>query len=56
LSPVYVGWAKGYLDEEREKLAAFAATPAGQALQVSHPREAYRALIAGLKANPAWLD
>lgn len=56
LSPIYVGWVKGYLDEEREKLAAFAATAAGQALKISHPREAYRALMADLKANPAWLD
>ena len=56
LSPIYVGWVKGYLAEERQKLEAFAATPAGQSLKMSHPREAYRALVADLKAKPAWLD
>ncbi len=56
MSPVYVGWVKGYLDEERAKLERFAATEAGQVIQISHPREAYRALIADLKNNPNWLD
>ena len=27
LSDVYVGWVKGYLDDERAKLEAFAQTP-----------------------------
>jgi CRISPR-associated protein Cst2 len=57
LSPVYVGWVKGYLDEERANLEAFAATPAGQSLKISHPREAYKALIADLNKaeNQGWL-
>lgn len=56
LSPIYIGWVKGYLDEEREKLEAFAGTPAGRAVRISHPRQAYQALIADLKENPAWLE
>lgn len=56
LSPIYVGWVKGYLDEERDKLEAFAATTTGQVIKISHPREAYRALITDLKQNPTWLD
>lgn len=56
LSPIYVGWVKGYLDEERAKLETFAATEAGQTVQISHPRQAYRALVEALKSNPAWLD
>ena len=56
LSPIYVGWVKGYLDEERANLEAFAATTTGQVVKISHPREAYRALITDLKQNPTWLD
>lgn len=56
LSPVYVGWVKGYLDEERAKLEDFAATETGRMIQISHPRQAYSALIAALKNNPTWLD
>lgn len=55
LSPVYVGWVKGYLDEERAKLEAFMATETGKRIQLSHPREAYRSLINALVDNPTWL-
>lgn len=63
LSDVYVGWVKGYLDEERakfetalsdgEQLAAFA-----KKVQLSHPRQAFQALVAGLQEpeNTRWLD
>lgn len=63
LSDVYVGWVKGYLDEERSRfesalkeggsLAAFA-----QKVRISHPREAFQALAADLKKpeNAGWLD
>ncbi len=56
LSPVYVGWVKGYVDEERAKLEAFAATETR--VKISHPREAYQALINDLKqpGNAGWLD
>jgi CRISPR-associated protein Cst2 len=56
LSPVYVGWVKGYLDEERAKLEDFAQMEVGQAIQISHPREAYQALIEAMQKNPTWLD
>jgi len=56
LSPVYVGWVRGYLDEERAQLEAFKATEIGKQIQLSHPREAYQALIADLNDNPTWLD
>jgi CRISPR-associated protein Cst2 len=57
LSEVYVGWVQGYLDDERAKLEAFARTEAGKRIRISHPREAYAALIAALKdnENAAWL-
>ncbi len=47
LSPVYVGWVQGYLDDERAKFTQFLAdNPViQQHIQVSHPREALRALV-----------
>lgn len=58
LSKVYVGWVRGYLDEEREKLAGFLQTPAGNRVVLSHPREAFASLIEALQApaNAAWLE
>lgn len=63
LSPVYVGWVKGYLDEQR---AAFEqGLSEGGALHavagrivISHPREALQKMAAALRdeANRAWLD
>ncbi len=62
LSPVYVGWTRGYLDEER---AAFeAALGEGGALesyaariQLLHPREAFQAMAEAMRqdANARWL-
>lgn len=60
-SPVYVGWVKGYLDEERAKLeqslgeGGQLAEWAGK-IKISHPRQAYQSLVKDLKQNPAWLD
>jgi len=63
LSDVYVGWVKGYLDEERAKLetalddggqlAAFA-----DKVKLSHPRQAFQTLVAQLQkpGNAGWLD
>lgn len=58
LSDVYVGWVRGYLDEERAKLEEFALTEEGKRIKISHPRETFRALIAALKQpeHAAWLD
>lgn len=63
LSDVYVGWVQGYLDEERVKFEA-ALAEGGQLaafapkVKLSHPREAFQALVAGLQKpeNASWLD
>lgn len=58
LSDVYVGWVRGYLDEERAKLEAFAQTEEGARIHISHPREAFQALITALEQpeHTSWLD
>ncbi|MGQ9928014.1 MAG: type I-B CRISPR-associated protein Cas7/Cst2/DevR [Chloroflexaceae bacterium] len=59
LSPIYVGWVQGYLDEERARFEAFLAdhnANAGHPIQLSHPRLALQALIQGCEEHPAWLD
>jgi len=61
LSDVYVGWVRGYLDEER---AAFEqALDKGGALegfathiQVMHPRDAFHALAEDFKDHSDWLE
>ncbi len=53
ISPVYIGWVTGYLDEERAKLEAFAE---GKSIHICHPRVAIQALIEDLNNNPHWLD
>jgi CRISPR-associated protein Cst2 len=50
LSPVYVGWAKGFHDEERAKLTVF------ERVQVSHPRRAFEAFVGDLGAHPEWME
>ncbi|RMF90407.1 MAG: type I-B CRISPR-associated protein Cas7/Cst2/DevR, partial [Nitrospinota bacterium] len=62
LSPVYVGWVRGYLDEERAKfeqalqeggsLAEFASQ-----IKCAHPRQIFQILIADLQRpeNASWL-
>ncbi len=54
LSPVYVGWVKGYLDEERASFEAWAKDH--PQVQIAHPRAAYQALIEAVQKNPTWLD
>lgn len=61
LSKVYIGWVRGYLDEERAKLEQ--ALQEDETLQswrervvIQHPREAFAALVAELRTNPRWLD
>jgi CRISPR-associated protein Cst2 len=53
LSDVYVGWTQGYLDEERAQFEAWAASQVR--VKISHPRQAYQALIKALQQNRAWL-
>lgn len=57
LSDIYVGWVRGYLDEERAKLEAFAQN-APLPIHISHPREAFRAVAAALRdeQNLSWLE
>lgn len=50
LSPVYVGWAKGFHDDERAKLTNI------ERVQVDHPRRAFEALIKDLGEHPEWME
>ena len=63
LSPVYVGWVRGYLDEQRERLEN--ALAEGERLEqnkarivLDHPRIVLSKFIEGLKKpeNSYWLD
>ncbi len=60
LSPVYVGWTQGYLDDERSRfekaltdgpLTAFAGR-----ITIMHPREAFVAMAKDLGREAVWLD
>ena len=64
LSPVYVGWVKGYLDEQR---AAFEQAlndeqgvlkPYQGRIRILHPREAYQQMAHAMRdpANASWLE
>lgn len=57
LSPVYVGWVQGYLDEERKKFEQFVAEDLPQTVILRHPRDAYREFVAELAhpENAYWL-
>jgi len=51
LSPIYVGWTRGYLDEERAKVESFATqhnASARQPILISHPRQAFASFIQAL--------
>lgn len=56
LSDVYVGWVKGYAEEERIKFEVFAQDHSN--IRISHPREAFQSLIADMKKpeHAVWLD
>jgi len=58
LSPVYFGWAKGYLDEERAKLEEFMQQQPDGKIMLGHPRQAFKSLIDDLnkEENAHWLD
>lgn len=58
LSDIYIGWVKGYLDDERKKVEAFIAENSLQTIHVSHPREAFRAIAEQLRRpdNLHWLE
>lgn len=48
LSPLYVGWTRGYLDEQRAAFEQEFATLGEKPVRVCHPREAYRAFVSDL--------
>ncbi|MFQ3684631.1 type I-B CRISPR-associated protein Cas7/Cst2/DevR, partial [Roseiflexus sp.] len=52
LSPVYVGWVKGFHDDEREKLASFNT----ERVLVSHPLHVFEAMIRNLNEHPEWME
>ncbi len=58
LSPIYVGWARGYMDSGRAAFEQFAQeynadhTPV---ISMQHPREAFLALAQDLEKHPEWL-
>ena len=63
LSDIYVGWTKGYLDDERDKFEEALSDPSGLAdcqanIRVSHPRDAFKAFVEDLQKseNANWLD
>lgn len=62
LSPVYLGWVRGYLDEQREGTqAALEALDSREdrpkvTVVLDHPRRVFERLIEDLKAHPEWLD
>jgi len=64
LSNIYIGWVKGYLDEERQKFETALSEETGllrpfaDKIKVSHPREAFHALVDDLRKpeNANWLE
>ncbi|NJO05932.1 MAG: type I-B CRISPR-associated protein Cas7/Cst2/DevR [Chloroflexaceae bacterium] len=54
LSPVYIGWVSGFHDPVRADLLALAQDY--PLIQVSHPRQAFAALVTALGDHPAWLE
>jgi len=57
LSPVYVGWVRGYLDEERVKFEQFIADFSERPVVIQHPRDAYREFVVDLARpeNAYWM-
>jgi CRISPR-associated protein Cst2 len=57
LSPIYIGWVRGYLDEQREKFEQFIRDITTRPVIIRHPRDAYREFIADLARpeNAYWL-
>jgi CRISPR-associated protein Cst2 len=57
LSPIYVGWVRGYLDEQRQQFEDFITNITNLPIFVYHPRDAYRAFVEDLARpeNASWL-
>jgi CRISPR-associated protein Cst2 len=59
LSPVYVGWAKGFLDEERTRLeGAIAESKLSERVTVGHPVPQIRAFASELRRldHASWYE
>ncbi|MCC6523311.1 MAG: type I-B CRISPR-associated protein Cas7/Cst2/DevR [Polyangiaceae bacterium] len=56
VSDVYIGWAKGFLDAERKKLAPFLEAGGTPRVHLLHPVEAANAMAEALEKNGAWFD
>ena len=63
LSDIYVGWVKGYLDNERIKLSKALTeevnlAACGANINISHPRDAFKGFVNDLQKtkNANWLD
>jgi len=61
LSPVYVGWVRGYMDDERERLEMALAeggelSAHRERVIITHPRSAFQAISDALAANTAWME
>ena len=58
LSDIYIGWVTGYLDDEQARLQKFAEAHPEFRIKISHPRQAYQALVDTLNTeeNSGWLD
>ncbi|HYU76323.1 MAG TPA: hypothetical protein VEL31_26930, partial [Ktedonobacteraceae bacterium] len=57
LSPVYIGWVQGYLDEQREPFEQFLKENSKRPILIRHPRDAYREFVTDLARpeNTSWL-
>jgi CRISPR-associated protein Cst2 len=57
LSRIYIGWAKGFLDEERAKLeTVITDLKLGDRVLVDHPVNQVRAFVSELRNNTGWFD
>lgn len=61
MSPVYIGWVRGYMDDERAKLESALAEDGSLArfakqIRIMHPREAFRELINSFDEHPEWMQ
>jgi len=58
LSAVYVGWIRGYLDEERQKFDEFINRTEGNRFKLGHPREIFKALAKDFinPENANWME
>lgn len=59
LSPIYIGWVQGYLDEQRQTvIEALDRIEKEQKVSfyIDHPRRAFQKVAEDLRAHPNWLE